>query len=111
MFVHYDQSLIYFICKMILIAKSSKPFPYTAKETLRKGVLIDDYKEEIEALYKESASSVRAEVPIPLGTHLDGGWTEAESRKFVHQVVHLIMEDLSKNMGDDDDIFAFGCDR
>ncbi|GJJ09060.1 putative secondary metabolism biosyntheticenzyme [Clathrus columnatus] len=96
--------------EMILIATANKPFAYTAKQTLKKGVMIEAYADEINDLYDQSQSSVRVEIPIPLGTHLEGGWTEEESRNFVHQVVHVIMKDKAKKMTDDDDIFAFGCD-
>jgi hypothetical protein len=95
---------------MILVASAFKPFSYTAKNTARRSVVLKDYAEEIEAIYQAVQNSSSTNVPIPSGSSSDGGWTPEESLKFVGAVVHSIM-DGAKAMGDEDDLFAFSCDR
>ncbi|GJJ05921.1 putative NRPS-like protein biosynthetic cluster [Clathrus columnatus] len=96
--------------EMILIVSSSHPFTYTAKETLKKGVILTLYADKIDALYKDAEESVHAEIPIPLGTHPDGGWTEEESREFVSKVIYTVLRLDGKILDGTDDIFGFGCD-
>ena len=95
---------------MILVASASKPFSYTPKKTVRRGAVLNDYTEEIDAIYRAVNDSSNTNVPIPLGSSSDGGWTLEESLKFVRDVVHSIMTS-TESMGDKDDIFGFGCDR
>ncbi|KLO14348.1 acetyl-CoA synthetase-like protein [Schizopora paradoxa] len=40
--------------EMVLLAKPSKPFLYTAKNTTRRQAIIDEYEEEIDALYHQT---------------------------------------------------------
>ncbi|GJJ05919.1 putative NRPS-like protein biosynthetic cluster [Clathrus columnatus] len=96
--------------EMILIASSSRPFVYTAKETLKKGVILTLYGDIIDALYKDAEESVHAEIPVPLGTHPDGGWTEEEILVFVSKVIHTVLRLDGKALIGTDDIFRFGCD-
>ncbi|GJJ05927.1 putative NRPS-like protein biosynthetic cluster [Clathrus columnatus] len=96
--------------EMILIASSPQPFTYTVKETSKKGVILALYADKIDALYKDAEESVHAEIPVPLGTHPDGGWTEEESREFVSKVIHTVLRLDGKALGGTDDIFEFGCD-
>jgi len=95
--------------EMVLLASPSKPLSYTAKGTPRRGAILQDYAEEINAIYAAVDESTQSNIPIPTGTCPGGGWTEEESLGFVHQAVHSVMTG-AKNMKDDDDIFAFGCD-
>lgn len=95
---------------MILIASKSKPFLLTAKNTVRRGATLTEYDGEIDTIYKAVEDSVQSNIPIPNGTHPNGGWTFEEARIFVHEVVHGILKNTSE-MQDDDDIFNFGCDR
>ncbi|GJJ05918.1 putative secondary metabolism biosyntheticenzyme [Clathrus columnatus] len=92
------------------LASSSQPFTYTAKETLKKGVILNLYADKIDALYKDAEESVHAEIPIPLGTHPGGGWTEEESLVFVSKVIHTVLRLDGKGLDGTDDIFRFGCD-
>ncbi|GJJ05917.1 putative secondary metabolism biosyntheticenzyme [Clathrus columnatus] len=96
--------------EMILIASSSQPFTYTVKETSKKGIILTLYADKIDALYKDAEASVHAEIPVPLGTDPDGGWTEEESREFVSKVIHTVLRLDSKVLNATDDIFGFGCD-
>ncbi|KAF8514478.1 hypothetical protein JB92DRAFT_2789445 [Gautieria morchelliformis] len=95
--------------EMILVASAFKPFSYTVKNTARRGVVLKDYAEEIEAIYQAVQNSSNTNIPIPSGSSSDGGWTLKESLTFVGDVVHSIM-DGAEAMGDEDDLFAFGCD-
>lgn len=97
---------------MILIASASEPFTYTPKETLKRGSVLNTYADKIEALYKDVENSIYAEIPVPLGSHPDGGWTEDESKEFVRIIICTILRIGNKEIGDTDDIFGrFGCDR
>ncbi|KIJ28759.1 hypothetical protein M422DRAFT_189414, partial [Sphaerobolus stellatus SS14] len=95
--------------EMILVASASKPFSYTAKNTPRRGTIIKDYADEIEAIYDAVDDSIQTGVPIPTNTTENGGWLLEDSHEFVHNVVHGIMKDVSA-MRDEDDLFSFGCD-
>jgi len=95
---------------MVVLASRDKPFAYTAKESPRRGIILKDYDEEIDAAYKAVDESTHTDIPIPSGTHETGGWSLDESRSYVRQVVQAVMKDASK-MSDEDDIFSFGCDR
>ena len=106
----YDTPFIFRNLKMILIASTSKPLSYTAKGTVRRGAILRDYAQEIDAIYKAVEESSSTNVPVPTGSSSEGGWTTDESLQFVHGVIHCIMKG-AEAMGDDDDIFGFGCDR
>lgn len=96
---------------MILITSAEEPFTYTPKETLKRGNVLNTYADKIEALYKDVENSIYAEIPVPLGSHPYGGWTEDESREFVRNVICTILKIKTKGIGDTDDVFGVGCDR
>lgn len=87
---------------MILVASPSKPFAYTAKGTPRRQVMINRYEAEIEALY--AAAEQVAQDGLPAVSQ----WTEEETSHFVRETFKSV---LNKPVGDNDDIFQFGCDR
>ena len=87
---------------MILIAKPTKPFSYTAKNTVRKGVVLEEYKEEINALYSAVEASSLVNTPHPKQ------WRNYESTQFVRNCVTEIM---GHKVPDDADLFQHGCDR
>lgn len=95
---------------MIILASPSKPFVFADKGTVRKGPTLKLYDAEIENTYKNVEESVKTDIPIPQGSHPDGGWTDEESLNFVRSVVRSIMEQ-TKNIRDTDDLFSLGCDR
>lgn len=68
------------------------------------------YEQEIDDLYKLVEQSSNTDLPVPLGTYPGGGWSSEEGMEFVRKAVHKILGDIS-NMTDEDDIFAFNCDR
>ncbi|KAF8572826.1 NAD(P)-binding protein, partial [Ramaria rubella] len=86
-----------------------KPFSYTAKQSVRRGAIIKEYASEIEAMYQAIQDSSQTDIPIPPGSSEEGGWTLEESLQFVREAVHKVMASAD-DMGDDDDIFGYGCD-
>ncbi|KAI0070731.1 acetyl-CoA synthetase-like protein, partial [Panus rudis PR-1116 ss-1] len=87
--------------EMIMVARPSKPFQYTAKNTARRQAIINDYEQEIEALYAAVAETIQADIAPPTS------WTDSSTLGFVRQVVHRV---LKHPLGDDDDLFQNGCD-
>ncbi|GJJ06091.1 putative NRPS-like protein biosynthetic cluster [Clathrus columnatus] len=95
--------------EMILLASPSKPFLFTDKRTVKRGLTLKLYEQEIEDIYKAFDESVKTDVPIPKGLYPNGGLTEEESLTFVRNVVKSILKQ-AKNIGDADDIFLLGSD-
>lgn len=87
---------------MILVAKPSKPFQYTAKGTVRRGVTLEDYKDEIDALYNAVEESAQSNIPPP------ARWDIGSATDFVRAVLGKVMVHAVQ---DGDDIFQHGCDR
>ncbi|KAF7798295.1 hypothetical protein EIP86_009514 [Pleurotus ostreatoroseus] len=86
---------------MILVASTSKPFAYTAKGTARRQAVINEYDEEIEAMYS-SAESTSSKVEPPVS------WDETNTKGFIRDVVATV---LKRHVDESADIFRFGCDR
>ncbi|EPS94433.1 hypothetical protein FOMPIDRAFT_1038850 [Fomitopsis schrenkii] len=87
--------------EMIIVANPSKPFTYTAKGTVRRQAVIEEYAEEIDALYAKVEDSTQASIPPPLH------WDLVTALDFVRKVVSKV---LVHGVGDDDDLFEHGCD-
>lgn len=87
---------------MIMVASSSKPFTYTAKNTARRQAIIADYEPEIEALYAAVDETTQADITPP------SSWDLQSSLRFVREVVRRV---LTHEVNDSDDIFQKGCDR
>ena len=79
-----------------------KPFQFNAKGLLRRGIILDDYKNEIEALYEEVENSARSDVVPPATWDLDSTLT------FVRAVVEST---IRRRIPDDADVFRNGGDR
>ncbi|KAI0734153.1 hypothetical protein C8Q72DRAFT_770789 [Fomitopsis betulina] len=88
--------------EMILVAKPDKPFSYTAKRTVRRGVVTKDYEDEINALYDSVDESSQSVVPLPTS------WDIASAAEFVRRVVAQVM---GRTVPDEGDLFQNGCDR
>ncbi|PIL34345.1 hypothetical protein GSI_03120 [Ganoderma sinense ZZ0214-1] len=86
---------------MILIASPSKPFQFNAKATLRRGVILKEYDEEIEAIYKAVESSAQSDIAPP------AAWDETSTLDFVRAIVKGT---LSRSLSDNADIFRNGGD-
>ena len=86
---------------MILVSKKDKPLEYTPKGAPRRKAILADYEDDIEELYRtvEDATVIG---PGHLMT-----WSLDESTVYVRTVVCGVM---MTSLGDDDDIFAHGCD-
>lgn len=88
--------------EMILVAKPDKPFQYTAKSTARRQVIIEQYEDEIEAVYNAVEATTQANIPLPKE------WDIISTTNFVRAVVNGVLVHAVK---DEDDIFQHGCDR
>jgi len=87
---------------MILVSKKEKPFAYSMKGTPRRKVVITDYDAEIEELYRT------VEDTAIKGFNSPAIWSLEASKVYVRAVVLGVMMTM---LGDDDDLFAYGCDR
>lgn len=87
---------------MILAARPNKPFTFTEKHNVRRGAVLKDYEEEINALYAAVDASMQVNIPYPTQ------WRVYEATEFARSCVHEIM---GCKLSDDDDIFQHGCDR
>ena len=88
---------------MITVTKPSKPFKYTAKGTPRRHVCIQDYADEIEALYNRVEESSQVDIDPPLQ------WNRTNVHTFVQAVVRRVMQ--APGLQDTEDLFQQGCDR
>ena len=87
---------------MILIASPSKPFQFNAKGSPRRGVMVQQYSEEIEAIYRAVESSAQSDFTSP------AAWDAMTTLDFIRAVVNGT---LSHPLADDADIFRNGGDR
>ena len=87
---------------MIIVASPTKPFTYTAKNTPRRHFVIDEYKDEIDALYDAVEESTQVDLVPP------SMWTVDTAIDYVRAVVSRVIE---RDIGDLDDLFQNGCDR
>ncbi|KAG7444602.1 NRPS-like enzyme [Guyanagaster necrorhizus] len=87
--------------EMILIAKPTKPFEFTAKGTPRRSAILKTYKEEIEALYKTLDHLFPADVVIPQV------WSLKNITTMIRDIVRAVFE---RDVNDTDDIFVAGGD-
>ena len=86
---------------MILVTHPSKPFQFNAKSLPRRGIILKEYAEEIEALYKAVESSAQSEFAPP------AVWDSASTLAFVRTIVQST---LRRAIADDADIFRNGGD-
>lgn len=94
--------LIYLTIKMVLVTSPSKPFQYTVKGSPRRHIILQEYHDEIEALYKEVENSSQSEFSPP------AVWDSDSTLAFVRAVVEST---LRRSISDDADIFRNGGDR
>ena len=87
---------------MILVTSPSKPFQYTVKGSPRRHIILQEYHNEIEALYKEVENSSQSEITPP------AVWGLENTLAFVRTVVE---NTLRRSIPDDADIFRNGGDR
>lgn len=53
--------------EMIIVAKPTKPFTYTAKNTARRQAILTDYSDDILAVYETVEESTQANIPPSFG--------------------------------------------
>ncbi|OSD00523.1 acetyl-CoA synthetase-like protein [Trametes coccinea BRFM310] len=87
--------------EMILITSPTKPFQVNVKGLPRRKLILADYHDEIEALYKEVENNSQSDIQPPTS------WDEKNTLAFVRAVVD---ETLRRSIGDDADIFRNGGD-
>ncbi|KAJ7579078.1 hypothetical protein C8J56DRAFT_1006701 [Mycena floridula] len=87
--------------QMILVAKPSKPFTYTAKNTARRQAILNDYQDDIEQAYITVDETTQINIESP------NEWDPVSTRSFVRAVVWKI---LSHEAEDAEDLFQHGCD-
>ncbi|EKM51191.1 uncharacterized protein PHACADRAFT_263199 [Phanerochaete carnosa HHB-10118-sp] len=87
--------------EMIMVASPQKPFTYTAKNTARRAAIVNEYAEEIEALYAAADEASEDDLVPP------SSWAYEPAKEFVRAVVTRVLE---HGVGDNDDIFQHGCD-
>jgi hypothetical protein len=87
---------------MIMVTSPQKPFTYTAKHTPRRAAIINEYAEEIEALYAAADENSENDLAPP------SSWAYSTAKEFVRAVITRVLE---HEVGDNDDIFQHGCDR
>ena len=90
------------VLQMILVASPDKPFDYTVKNMPRRGIVLRQYHDEIEALYRDVERNAHSEIRPP------ATWDAPSTENFVREVVHSI---LRRTISDDADIFRNGGDR
>lgn len=87
---------------MVLVEKPNKPLTYTAKNTVRRQAVIDDYEQEIDRLYSAVSETTQADILPPVQ------WDIQATQGFVRTVITKVMK---KDIADDDNILQHGCDR
>ena len=90
------------IKQMILVTHACKPLQFNAKGLPRRGIIIEDYSDEIEALYKFVEISAESDIPLPVT------WDAEGALKYVRAVVE---NTLNHPILDEEDIFRNGGDR
>ncbi|RPD58184.1 acetyl-CoA synthetase-like protein [Lentinus tigrinus ALCF2SS1-7] len=87
--------------EMIIVTSPSKPFQFTVKGLPRRNIILQEYHDEIEALYKEVEESTQSDFAPP------AQWDESTTLEFVRTVVQST---LHRSLSDDEDIFRNGGD-
>ncbi|KAI0702388.1 acetyl-CoA synthetase-like protein [Cerioporus squamosus] len=87
--------------EMIIVTSPSKPFQFTVKGLPRRNIILQEYHNEIEALYREVDESAQSDVAPP------EQWDEVSTLEFVRTVVEST---LHRALPDDADIFRNGGD-
>lgn len=85
---------------MIIVAHPSRPFTYNHKGAPKRGAILAEYADDIEAVYTEVEKGVSIAPPAE--------WTPATTLEFVRDTVNGI---LRQPAGDSEDLFECGCDR
>ncbi|KAI5116179.1 hypothetical protein M0805_002877 [Coniferiporia weirii] len=90
--------------EMLIVTSPSKPLLYTPKGTIRRVPTLDQYTEEINAVYAAVDESAQDEVEGPVD------WWLPNVTEFVRQVVRNTMRKGNNEFSDNADLFEFGLD-
>ncbi|KAL5492825.1 hypothetical protein ACEPAI_4273 [Sanghuangporus weigelae] len=90
--------------EMILVVSPDKPFEYTAKGTLRRQTVLEEYSSEINAMYDAVNESAQPEIDTP------EDWSRSSVLRLTRTVIEQIMKKQADGLGDDDDMFEHGLD-
>ena len=90
---------------MILVASPSKPILYTPKGTTRRKATLEQYSDEIDALYAAVDESGQEDISGP------ATWSLESALDFTRQVVAKTMKKNGKELTNTIDLFEFGLDR
>ena len=90
---------------MIIVASPDKPFSYTAKGSLRRQAIINEYEAEIDATYAAVEESSQENISAPTD------WSVTNVINFVREVVLRTMKGNTSALNDDVDLFEMGLDR
>lgn len=88
--------------QMILVTSPSKPFQFNMKGLPRRSIILAEYDNEVEALYKDIEDSAQGDLQPP------EDWDEESTLAFIRGVVERT---LRHALADDEDIFRSGGDR
>ena len=69
---------------MIIVTSPTKPFQFTVKGLPRRNIILQEYHDEIEALYKEVEESAQSEFTPP------AQWDKSSTLQFVRAVVESL---------------------
>ncbi|KAF9018354.1 acetyl-CoA synthetase-like protein [Hymenopellis radicata] len=88
--------------EMILIASPTKPFSLTSKNTARRSIILEDYADEINALYDTVEETSQALDTIP------NTWDIVSTTEYVRSIVNKV---LVRQISNEEDLFQQGaCD-
>ncbi|CAO1622087.1 unnamed protein product [Parajaminaea phylloscopi] len=90
--------------EMIVITSPEKMLPRTAKGSVRSGIALEEYAEEIRAAYTAFEQVGKTDVQMP------SEWTPESALTFVTRVVGSILEGRSASLDADVDLFSAGVD-
>ena len=89
---------------MIIVTSSTKPLKYTGKGSISRQACIEDYPEEIDAVYRVVQESSELSTSVP------EKWDVDSSRVFIRAIVEKTLK-VAHTIADDDDLFDIGLDR
>ena len=89
---------------MIIVTSSTKPLKYTGKGSISRQACIEDYSEEIDAVYRAVQESSELSTSVP------EKWDVDSSRVFIRAIVEKTLK-VAHTIADDDDLFDIGLDR
>lgn len=89
--------------EMILVTDPAQPLPRTAKGSVRTGLALEEYAEEIKRTYAAFENIGKSDVQVPKD------WTEDTVLNFIRNVVYDVLGKVDLGaQADDEDLFSLG---